>query len=572
MHVGLVGAGPAAEAVRAACEDARAEVTVTDPGAVSEAALAVAAGPAGDDGFHAVHRAAGETPWLAVELGGVGGRPVPDVDAAVSGFAPGRGCFDCLRARVAANAEADSDGAVAGETADAATARFAGAVAGREAAHLLAGEPSAVLGGIVEVPHARRRFLPVPGCSCGDSPDPSLDRDHRPRDLDAVLEHAEVALDPRVGLVRTVGEAESFPVPYYLATLCDTSGFSDAKASEQAAGVAAGWDAAFMKALGESLERYSAGVYRASDFETAAVDELSTAVSPDEFVLPDDAPEAAGEIRWASGEDLETGANVHLPAEFVVFPPATRRFRPAITTGLGLGNGGVEALLSGLYEVVERDAAMLAWYSTFDPLGLDVDHAEFRALADRARAEDLSATALLVTQDVDVPVVAACVHRDGEWPRFAAGMSADLDAADAANAALEEALQNWTELRGMGRAGAAEEHGAIGRFADFPETAREFVDPATTVPAATVGPDDPPDGEAELVALIERVRDAGLDAYAARLTPRDVAGLDFEAVRVLVPAAQPLFTDDPYFGARARAVPADLGFEPRLDREHHPFP
>jgi len=66
--------------------------------------------------------------------------------------------------------------------------------------------------------------------------------------------------------------------------------------------------------------------------------------------------------------------------------------------------------------------------------------------------------------------------------------------------------------------------------------------------------------------------DAGLDPYAARLTPRDLARQGFEAVRVLVPTAQPLFTDEAYFGERAERVPSELGFEPRLDRDHHPYP
>jgi ribosomal protein S12 methylthiotransferase accessory factor len=56
------------------------------------------------------------------------------------------------------------------------------------------------------------------------------------------------------------------------------------------------------------------------------------------------------------------------------------------------------------------------------------------------------------------------------------------------------------------------------------------------------------------------------------LTPRDVAQLGFEAVRVLVPTAQPLFTGEAFFGERAREVPPDLGFEFRPDRGHHPYP
>jgi ribosomal protein S12 methylthiotransferase accessory factor len=178
----------------------------------------------------------------------------------------------------------------------------------------------------------------------------------------------------------------------------------------------------------------------------------------------------------------------------------------------------------------------------------------------------------LLTQDIDVPVVGAFVHRSGEWPRFAAGSDADLDPAAAARGALEEALQNWLELRRMGREDAAETGGAIGTHAEFTEAGRTFVDPATTVPASSVGPTDPPQGRAIVPWLGERLEAAGLDAYAARLTPRDVEGLGFEAARAVVPGAQPLFTGDPYFGERARSVPAALGFEPRLDRTYHPFP
>ena len=560
--VGVTGDGPAAAAIRTAIEDTDAESTPVDPQAIGRVDVAVAVGPVGDGGFHDARDAAlsSETPLLAVELGGVGGTPVADVDAAVSGYAPGAACHECLRQRVDA-ADPETDGG----DCDPSTARFAGALAGRELATLVAGGQSAVMGGVVEVPHAQRRVLPVPFCDCGPETPEGLRRIHEERSLDESLAAAEMAFDARVGPVSSVGEAESFPVPYYLATLADAP-FSDGDVPGHAAGVAADWDPAFMKALGEALERYGAAVYRTSGFET----DPTEPVAPERFVQPGDPPTSVE--YWQEAEHLGTGAAVHLPAELVVFPPPERTIRPAITTGLGLGNGGVDALLSGLYEVVERDAAMLAWYSTYEPLGLAVDDEGYETLAARARSEDLTATALLLTQDVDVPVVAACVHREGEWPRFAAGMSADLDPEAAARGALEEAVQNWLELRRMGPDRAAEESGAIGPYADFSEAARSFVNPETTVPAANVGPATVPDGPAELDAVVERVEDVGLDVYGARLTPRDVEHLGFEAVRVVVPEAQPLFTDDPYFGDRADEVPAQLGFEPAPDREHHPFP
>jgi ribosomal protein S12 methylthiotransferase accessory factor len=131
------------------------------------------------------------------------------------------------------------------------------------------------------------------------------------------------------------------------------------------------------------------------------------------------------------------------------------------------------------------------------------------------------------------------------------------------------------ELRAMGPEAAGNEPSAIGRYADSPGAAADFFECGGAVPAESVG-----DGEAdrsgrgELDALVDRVSAAGLTPYAASITPRDVATVGFEAVRVAVPGAQPLFVDvdDPIFGERARTVPEELGFEADPDRAPHPFP
>ncbi|QRV15100.1 YcaO-like family protein [Haloterrigena salifodinae] len=590
MNVHVVGDDPVREAVVTALGDV--DVTVEDATAddLEDARFAVVSDVAGAATFRRANAAAraGDTPWIAVEVGGVGGQPLAAVDAAVSGFAPATGCFDCLRQRVAANiAEGERSDR---PQADRSTARLAGALAGRECVRVLSGDDRSVIGHVLELPHARRRVLPVPGCECQtDTRDRSLERDDDDAlALDAAVEHAEAAIDDRVGIVRTIGEIESFPAPYYLATTTDTQGFSDASAPTQAAGVADDWNAALMKAVGEGLERYCAGVYRDDEFVRASEDDLENAVSPTALVRPDGAPayDASDEHRWVPGEDLATGDDVHLPADAVQFPqPADGRgLVPGITTGLGLGSSTVDALLSGLTEVIERDATMLAWYSTFDPLGLTVDDDGFTVLARRARGEGLSVTPLLVTQDVDVPVVAVAVHRDpdalegavdptaDEWPAFAVGSAADLDATAAARSALEEALQNWMELRNLGPEEVGDASGAIGEYAAFPEVVRGFVDVERTVSAESVGPETAPEGRAALTELVERTTDADLTPYAARLTTRDVAETGFEAVRVVVPGAQPLFTGEPFFGERARTVPAELGFEPRLERAFHPYP
>jgi ribosomal protein S12 methylthiotransferase accessory factor len=595
MNVGIAGTGPAVEALTAALADVDATVTETTPDELDQFSLGAVVAPTGADAFRTSSAVADR--WLAVEIGGLGGHPLSEVDAGVSLFdatadTTHAACFDCLRQRVAANAPDTADRA----RGDRSAVRYAGAVAGRRAVRLLAGE--SLGGSVVEVPGPERRVLPVPGCDCAEhdagdfrryDPVPTT---HRERGIDEALARAEQAVDDRVGLVAQVGERESFPVPYYLAQLADTSGFSDTSAPDLTAGVDADWNPAFMKALGEALERYCGAVYRQRGFTVAPEETRARPVSPRRFVRPDAGyrpPDTEEPIPWVDGikldpealrsdDDADDGSpptEVSVPAEFVHFPPPNERHKPSITTGLGLGNSGVEALLSGIYEVIERDATMLAWYSEFEPLALDIDDPGFETLVGRARAEELSVTPLLVTQDVDVPVVACAVHRDPEtsdWPHFAVGSGADLDPASAARSALAEALQNWTELRAMGPEQASAESGAIGHYADFPAPARAFVAADATVPAESVGPDPVPTGVEALAGVVERLAEAGLDTYAVRLTTSEVACLGFEAVRAVVPEAQPLFTGDPFFGDRANEVPRQLGFEPRLDRSFHPYP
>jgi len=85
-------------------------------------------------------------------------------------------------------------------------------------------------------------------------------------------------------------------------------------------------------------------------------------------VLPTDVPMNRGNfwnngltIEWTPMTDLRTGAEVLVPADLVGLPWHTKAKRIAIThmcssNGLASGNNFIEAVMSGLTEVMERDA------------------------------------------------------------------------------------------------------------------------------------------------------------------------------------------------------------------------
>ncbi|ELZ13434.1 hypothetical protein C479_01276 [Halovivax asiaticus JCM 14624] len=577
MDVPVVGGDPVRDEVGAALTDVDIDVRSATVDELAQAPVGVVAGVAGSETFEAANRHArsGETTWIAVEVGGVGGQPIDTVDASVSVFGPKTACFGCLRDRVRSTRESDTGGSK--PSGSRRTVRLAGAIAGSECVRTLEQGTNAPFATVTELPYTERVLLPVPGCACqADDRDRAIDRtDESGLALDETVDAMDQAIDERIGLCKSIGEIDSYPVPYYLATLANTGAYSDATAPTNAAGVDDDWNRAFAKAIGEGLERYCAGVYREEDFVVAAAETLDAVLEPTAIVSPDDTPafDPSTDSRWVDGVDLSTGKQTSLPADAVHFPQPGPGYVPQITTGLGLGSSTADALVAGLTEIVERDATMLSWFSTADPVELSVSDERFQTVVRRVESEGLAVTPLLVTQDVDVPVVSVAVHReDGDWPAFAVGSAADLDATAAARSALAEATQNWMELRSIGPDEATDAGAWIGHYGSFPAAAREFLDTSETVDAASVSPDPVPSGTEAVETLVERLTDAGLTPYAARLTTRDVAALGFEAVRVIVPTAQPLFTANPYFGERARTVPETLGTEPRLDGPPHPYP
>ncbi len=562
MEIPLVGAGPAMTAIRAALEDVAVSPV---PGAVETletAPIGVVSAPAGDAVFEQAIEHADR--WIAIEIGGLGGVALPDVHAAVTGFGPETGCYRCLSRRVQATTDQPADspsGSQAGTW-------LAGAVAGYELIRLLSGDDQ-ITGHSIEIPYQRRELLPTPHCQCGSPPAATLDHDRSSTDIETTIEQAERAIDNRVGIVTDIAENESFPAPYYLATLATTKHISDGAAPTYAAGVATDWNRALMKALGEAYERYAAATYRRDQLIEASPAALDNAILPAAFVGATVSDTSEQCPQWVPGEAVQTGEEVYLPASAVYFPPPDSDAMHAITTGLAAGTTVSEAVLAGLLEIVERDAAMIEWYATGTAPRVTVDYDRFTRLRERATSVGLSVTPKLLTRDVDVPVVGVAVHRD-QWPQLALGTAAALDAAIAASQALEEALQNWMELRSTTPEEAKQLDGAIGRYAANPPVEATATDGA--VPAKRCSRTSESSTEMALTTVVEAVTKQGLTPYATRLTTRDLATIGIEVVRVLVPKAQPLFTDTPVFGERAQTVPPTFGERPRLERSHHPYP
>ncbi|MFV2104202.1 TOMM precursor leader peptide-binding protein [Micromonospora sp. LOL_024] len=196
------------------------------------------------------------------------------------------------------------------------------------------------------------------------------------------------------------------------------------------------------------------------------------AVDPATLGLPDHpsthhtryAPDVA--THWVAGWSPSRQAAVAVPEHVAYWGAIRRRIRPSVTflsessNGCGVGNSIEEAALYGLFEVIERDAFLMAWYARTPLVEVELP-AELALPVQLADDLDVLGYELRLfdaTNDLAVPaVVAVARHRSPGTSApvafFSAG--AHLDPRSAIHSAVVEVAVNVHEVLGSWRGGSA---------------------------------------------------------------------------------------------------------------------
>ncbi|SER48213.1 YcaO-like family protein [Streptomyces sp. yr375] len=538
-------------------------------------------------------------------------------------------CYECLRIRVSSNSVhgatwraymrhlSDTGGRpYAHEVAPWTSARLAGTVGSRFAAWRTdpAGASDAVLWHDPSSPGRVERHLSVvpncPSCHGGPGGDETAQTASGP--VTGTLRDAE---DDRVGIVHaaSVRRAESGP-PVYLSgsTSADLSLIKPPMRVTRNGGAGFSKGEAVDATLGESLERYAAGFYHPSRLRLAAWRELAEpAVAPSEFGLfaasqytepgfPFAPFEDGTRVRWTPATDLATGAAVLVPASQVYMHyrrvEAESPVAPSISTGLAAGPSYRQALVSGLCEIIERDALAISWLHRLPPRPVaqevvaassQVSYLIERATSWRVRFYDLSLDL------APAAVVAVMEHGSGADRVMSFGSACRPSPVKAVEKAFLEAAQGLTYVRRLLRQYEDWEVAAdfsnvddfnkhailYSKYPALREEAGYLVHPSAPTPCTrpqrppydeTAAPADPLD------ALVGAVRSAGHSVYAVDLTTPDTRRLGVHVVRVLVPGLQHLAGIHGcrlLGGRRLREVVAGLGHDSAPDNPYpHPLP
>lgn len=182
---------------------------------------------------------------------------------------------------------------------------------------------------------------------------------------------------------------------------------------------------ALIPALGESVERYSTCVAHAEQFVWATAKELGDDALDLDTVprcstaelahprCPLVAPSKSKRIRWVRGLLLDNGHPTYIPAVMVYshlgFAAPSERFWLPISTGCAAHLCYEKAVLSAIYEVIERDAISITWLQELPLPKIDLDYIPsllepYSERYDNA-SKDIQYSFFDATTDLGVPTV-----------------------------------------------------------------------------------------------------------------------------------------------------------------------
>jgi ribosomal protein S12 methylthiotransferase accessory factor len=410
-------------------------------------------------------------------------------------------------------------------------------------------------------------------------------------------------VSPRVGLVSDLapqirGAEEPVPPFLYTATLAHFDFRFAEKHDRLAAGK--GWTErqAMLSALGEAVERYAA--YHWDPRRTflapwRAVGQA--AISPADLVLYSDeqygrsdwpyAPWTADqEVTWIRGVELPSRLEVALPASLVYLvyptPRAEDYFAPATSNGLAAGPSLDAAILSGLYELIERDALLVTWMNRLPAVEVEVtdDGPAGASVVRHYRRFGVEVHAFLMRTDQPAAVVMALASdQDSKRPARLIGMGCDLDPDLAFSKAVFELCQarpsesnRYREhppagrLKGYGDVRTLEDHPA---FFCLPENSHEFEflwGAGDKRPLRTLTDHSTGTVAGDLATCVDALTAAGHRVAYVDLTTPDVASVGMRVVRALAAGLQPIHFgsgQERLGGERLLDLPRRLGFRGR---------
>jgi len=420
--------------------------------------------------------------------------------------------------------------------------------------------------------------------------------------LDRILGLWGELVDPRVGIIQRI-----FEIPldeddpdffHYLSISCNTARFAPLRNFRNNGGVSTDRYVAVAKAMGEAIERYCPALFRRRELLLAPYAALSVrATHPSLYALYREDQLAAdgfpwqpfteeSPVHWTPGVSLLTGEEVLVPAAMVYLPfqyataDLSAHIAQPISTGLACGSSRAEAILSGLLEVIERDAFTLTWQARMSrprilPESLP---ATGKDLVRRFAAVGLRLELMDITTDIHIPTILTIALSEAtSSPALTIAAASDPSPERALVKSLEELAHTRKFSKQVmeftpplpveveaGHPAVQDQRHHLRFYA--PQESRDYAAFAWSAPQTIRFSEIPDrsagDPEAELRTVVDELAAAGREPIVCDLTSPDIAPLGLRVVRSVVPGMHPLFMghrNRALGGRRLLEVPQKLG-------------
>ncbi len=386
---------------------------------------------------------------------------------------------------------------------------------------------------------------------------------------------------------------------------CDTTCLGGLKFGGRSSGCGYQWEKAVLATLGEVVERYCPAFYSEKGLVKSTYRDLDrSAVHPDEVALfhqrqyesegfpfvpfTEDHP-----LHWTPCYDLIDGGEKLYPGSLVFMPWSAREKWIGLSTSTGLaGHTNIhEAILVGLYELIERDSFVITWMNDLVTPKIVIDD-DIRQFIAENYPPQYDFHLFDISFDLQTPTVFGIMFGEAEFgPFISVGSATRGTYADAARKTIMEIGQATAYFRYILESKAdwcPEDYNDIHDFEDhsvFYIKRRDlwhiFDKWKNAVPSKKIDFNEvrPTTTQQEIRRILGVMSDKGYDVLLKDLTTVDVEQAGFRSVKVMIPQLiQMAGSYKTYFngGRRLFEVPEQMGYGKRtyddLNPYPHPFP
>lgn len=375
------------------------------------------------------------------------------------------------------------------------------------------------------------------------------------------------------------------------------------------------WVAARGAAIGECVERYACCFPDSGEWIYGSYNELNgpgyKLVPPEKWALfdpsqfnsiPDEPFFRTTPIAWVRTDNLSTRAENWVPACLVYMSSLkefglhnAKKIGPAISTGTACSTVPAEAILKGIYEVVERDAFIIMWRNGLACPRVRIDPSSklFSTFKKEFERPGLEYNLFYTTMDFGIPSFFGYlrdIRRDP--PAIIVGGAAHIDPNIAVQKTLLELIQGlkWIDYLGNKAVHPApgyedirsfDDRVHLYAFSDMQQAFRFLKETPTEIELSKIPNLDAGSYQANLSQCLEIFRKRDMDVLAIDLTTIDVQSSGLNVIKVLIPGCEQMEGDHQFRllgGNRWKDVPVRVGMRDSpctlesINPYPHPYP